>query len=164
MNERLTKQILSIAALACSSRCRPTCSIGCPRCRRRPRAAGTGWLPLSTSSLCAGPCLFVVVVVVIRMRVATSIMVLVTKKRENQRKTHQVDTAHRRLPARLVVVPYVALAARRCCRRPRAAGTGWLLLSTSSSCAGPCLFVVVVIRMRVASLIMVLVTKKRENE
>ena len=163
MNERLTKQILSIAALACLSRCRPTCSIGCPRCRRRPRAAGTGWLPLSTSSLCAGPCLFVVVVV-IRMRVATSIMVLVTKKRENQRKTHQVDIAHRRLPARLVVVPYVALAARRCRCRPRTAGTGWLPLSTSTSCAGPSLFVVVVICMRVASLIMVLVTKKRENE
>ena len=130
--------------------------------RRRPCAAGTGWLPLSTSSLCVGPCLFVVVVV--RMCVASSIMVLVTKKRENQRKTHQVDIAHRHLPAHLVVVPYVALAARRCRRCPRTAGTGWLPLSTSSSCAGPCLFVVVVIRMRVASLIMVLVTKKRENE
>ena len=117
--------------------------------RRRLRAAGTGWLPLSTSSSCVGPCLFVVVVV--RMRVASSIMVLVTKKRENQRKTHQVDIAHRRLPARLVVVPYVALAACRCSScHPRAAGTGWLPLSTSSSCVGPCLFVVIIIRMRCA--------------
>ena len=148
MNERLTKQILPIATLACSSRCCPTCSIGCLHCRCRPRAAGTGWLPLSTSSLCAGPCLFVVVVC---MRVATSIMVLVMKKRENQRKTHQVDTAHCHLPAHLVVVPYVALAACRCSScHPRAAGTGWLPLSTSSSCVGPCLFVVIIIRMRCA--------------
>ena len=95
--------------------------------RRRPHAAGTGWLPLSTSSLCVGPCLFIVVV--IRMRVASSIMVLVTKKKENERKTHQVDTAHRRpclpvslsfhmwhwLPVVVVVVRVLlALAGCRC--------------------------------------------------
>ena len=92
------------------------------------------------------------------------INVLVTKKRENERKAHQVDTGQRCpclpisfsshiwhwLPTVVDVVRVLlALAGYRCQRHLRA--------------AGPCPFIVVV-HMCVASSIKVLVTKKRENE